>query len=230
MYHSDFIINKLANDEILAKKLDAAVSGVKEQILDQSHRIQDGATRLVYYTSCFTENYQDVCAKLKREDVRFLESLQQLIKDRRIISDMIQIYVESLIKNRNQSQLHYIQRTLMKASVNISTSSLTTQSFALGITTSICLGFNIHTSFSQKIGKVSALAATGIGFYGYVQEAAESAERLQVLSPAYYYALYMRKLEMMYFLVEPLFMKAHSFSTNLTSDDEVAKTIIYMVR
>lgn len=52
MYHSDFIINKLANDEILAKKLDAAVTGVKEQILDQSHRIQDGATRLVYYTSC----------------------------------------------------------------------------------------------------------------------------------------------------------------------------------
>ncbi|EOL8875701.1 hypothetical protein ACM9PQ_000241 [Enterobacter mori] len=41
-----------------------------------------------------------------------------------------------------------------------------------------------------------------------MQKAADSAHRLQVMHPAYYQALYLRELEMMYFLVEPAFMRA----------------------
>lgn len=115
-------------------------------------------------------------------------------------------------------------------SVNISTSSLTTQSFALGVTMALCLGSNVSTGIVRKVSKVSGLSVAAIGLYGYIQEAAESAERLQVMCPAYYQALYMRKLEMMYFLVEPMFMKAHSFMANLSSDDDVANAIFRMVR
>ncbi|MDF7680378.1 hypothetical protein PT300_07160 [Enterobacteriaceae bacterium ESL0689] len=230
MYYSDAIISKMASDKILARKLENALSGVKEQLIEQAARIQDGATRMAYYTSCFTDNYQDVCSKLKNEDVRFFEAFYQLVKDRRMISEFIQIYVELLLKNRTTQQLEHIKRLLMKMSVNISTSSLTTQSFALGVTMAICLGSNVSTGIVRKISKVSGLSIAAIGLYGYIQEAAESAERLQIMCPVYYQALYMRKLEIMYFLVEPMFMKAHSFITNLSSDDDVANAIFRMIR
>lgn len=230
MYYSDAIITKIASDKVLTRKLENALSGVKEQVVEQAGRIQDSATRLIYYTSCFTDNYQDVCARLKSEDVRFLKGLYQLAKERRIISTLIQIYVELIFKNKTSQQLEYIKRLLSKMSVYISTSTLTTQSFALGITMAICLGANISTGIVRKVGKVSGLAAAGLGAYSYIQEAAESVERLQIMCPAYYQALYMRNLEMMYFLVEPIFMKAQAFIANLSSDDDVANVISRMVR
>lgn len=230
MYYSDAIVSKMASDKALARRLENALSGVHDQVIEQASRIQDGATRMSYYASCFTDNYQDVCSKLKNEDVRFFEAFYQLVKDRKVISDMIQIYVEILLKNRTPQQLDFIKRLLMKMSVNISTSSLTTQSFAIGITTAICLGSNINIGIVRKIGRVSGLAVAGVSFYGYIQEAAESAERLQVVNPIYYHALYMRKLEMMYFLVEPVFVKAQSHMVNLSSDYDVANAIARMAR
>ena len=230
MYYSDAIVSKMASDKALARRLENAISGVQNQVIDQAARIQDGATRMAFYTSCFTDNYQEVCSRLQSEDVRFFEAFYQLVKDRKVISDMIQIYVEILLKNRTPQQLELIKRLLIKMSVNISTSSLTTQSFAIGITTAICLGSNVSVGIIRKIGKVSGLAVAGIGFYGYIQEAAESAERLQIMNPIYYHALYMRKLEMMYFLVEPVFVKAQTHMANLSSDYDIANVIANMVR
>lgn len=230
MYYSNAIIDKIASDKNLAMKLDSAVSGVKNQIVEQASRIQDGATRVAYYTSCFTENYQDVCSKLKSEDVRFFEALNQLFKGRKIISDLINVYVELILKNKTYQQLEHIKRLLMKMDVNIITSSLTTQSFTLGVTMAICLGSNISSNIVAKISKVSGVAVAGLGLYGYIQEAAESAERLQVMHPIYYNALYMRKLEMMYFLVEPVFLNAHVYTETIFSDNEIANTIARMVR
>lgn len=230
MYYSDAILSKLSSDKILARKLEEAFSGVKENVIKQAERIQDGATRMAFYASCFTENYQDVCSKLKNEDLRFLEALFQLVKDRRIISDLVYIYVELLLKNKTAQQLEYIKRLMMKMSVNISTSSLTIRSFALGVTMAICLGSNIGTGIQQRVSQLSGLTFTILGIYGHIQEAAESAERLQVMHPAYYQALYMRKLEMMYFLVEPVFMKADAFKINTLSDNDVANTLTRLAR
>ena len=230
MYYSDAIIDKMASDKDLAMRLDSAVSGVKNQIFEQASRMQDGATRIAFYSSCFTDNYQDVCSRLKSEDVRFFEALYQLVKDRKIISALIQVYVELILKNKTVQQLENIKRLLMKMSVNISTSSLTTQSFTLGVTTAICLGSNVSSSIVAKVSKVSGVAVASLGVYGYIQKAAESAERLQAMHPAYYNALYMRKLEMMYFLVEPIFLKAGLYMERISSDNEIANLIVRLVR
>ncbi len=104
MYHSDAIVSKMTSDKVLARKLEDALSGVKDQVLEHAGRIHDGATRISYYTSCFTDNYKDVCTRLKSEDVRFFQAFYQLVKDRKIISEMIHIYVEILLKNRTSQQ------------------------------------------------------------------------------------------------------------------------------
>ncbi len=230
MYHSDAIVSKMASDKILARKLEDALSGVKDQVLEQVSKIGDGATRLLYYTSCLTDNHQDVCTKLKEEDARFFYGVQQLIKDRNIISEMVRIYIEILLKKITPQQLDSIKRLLMKANIHISASSLTHQAFALGVTTAICLGMNVSMHIRNKIGGLSGMAAGSLGGYGIVQGAADSANRLQLLSPAYYQMLYFRKLEMMYFLIEPVFMKVSAFKTKDLSDDDVANAIINMVK
>lgn len=230
MYHSDLIIRDMQADKLMALQLEKALSGVKVQVLEQADKIGDGATRLLYYLSCYTDNYQDICAKLKVEDIRFFDGLQQLIKDRNIILEMFKVYIELLFENKTPQQLEYIKRLLMKANVYISTSTLTNQAFALGITMAICLGFNVSMHIRSRVGSVSGAAAGGLGIYGIIQDAADSAQRLQMMSSVYYQALYLRNLEMMYFLIEPIFIKSSAFKTNILSDDDVAKTIINMVK
>jgi hypothetical protein len=82
MYYSDSLITSIDAHKILALKLEHALTGVKDEVLKQAQLIDDGATRLSYQLSCFTENYQDVCLRLRKEDSRFLIGIVQLIKHR----------------------------------------------------------------------------------------------------------------------------------------------------
>ncbi|MCK6858033.1 hypothetical protein ABKU80_14995 [Enterobacter mori] len=102
MYYSEEIIRKIGTDKELAVRLDKALAGVKEGVVDYLNGLEDGVTRLLYYTSCLTDNYQDVCNKLISEDKRFLFSLYELIKHRDVIFRMIKIYIETLLKNKSE--------------------------------------------------------------------------------------------------------------------------------
>jgi hypothetical protein len=68
------------------------------------------------------------------------------------------------------------------------------------------------------------------GVYGVVQKAADSAYRLAYISPAYYAALYAQELEMMYFLIEPVFEQAGALKTQWASDSDIADVITRMIR
>ncbi len=74
MYYSEEIIKKIGTDKELAVRLDKALVGVKEGVVDYLNGLEDGTTRLLYYTSCLTDNYQDVCNKisLRIKDFYFL--------------------------------------------------------------------------------------------------------------------------------------------------------------
>lgn len=158
MYHSDLIINGIDANMLMLLQLEKALSGVKDQALEQANKIGDGATRLLYYTSCFTDNYQDVCAKLKEEDLRFLDGIAQLVKNRDIIYRMILIYFEEIFRFKTRSQLEAIQSSLLKAGVVISASSLNNQAFVIGITTTVCLGISFNASIIKWTSKVGDAA------------------------------------------------------------------------
>jgi hypothetical protein len=76
------ILLKNRTDKELAVRLDKAMAGVKDGFIDYLINPGDGATRALYYTSCFTENYKDVCKQLKNEDKRFLLGLYELVEQR----------------------------------------------------------------------------------------------------------------------------------------------------
>jgi hypothetical protein len=230
MYQSGMIIDRMANDKQMANQLDHAVSSVRDLMREDVNRIGDGVQRLTYYLSCFFDNYADVCAKQKIEDVRFLEGMYQLFRDRKIIYSMVKIYVDHLLKNKTPADLEYIKRRLLKADVNIIASSLTVNSFSLGVTAAICLSFSLSSYFVEFVKKGSRMSIVGLGLYGYVQKAAECAERLRLRDPLFYQALFLQKLEMMFFLIEPQFTKAQAFAVQKWSNDEIANALIRLVK
>jgi hypothetical protein len=230
MYHSDLIANQIANDKQLAKKLDAAVVAVRDQFIDQTNKTTSGLQRLLYHLSCITDNYQDVCSRLKGEDIRFIDGLITLIRDRRIIYSMLKVYLEEILKYKNNQQLEYIKKLLLRAGVRISVSTLSNQSFIMGVTTTLCLSVGFNRAFLRYTRASASWAIIGLTGYGNIQAAAESAERLQHMCPWFYQALYIRNLDMMYFIVESFFVKSGAFSINNNSEEEIANTLIKMMR
>lgn len=229
MYYNNEVTSYLQSNNILALKLDHALTGVRTMVSNQIEIIGAGAQRAIYYTSCFTDNYQDVCRKQKTEDIRFRNSVIYLLHHGNVAYDMLKIYFNEIIKYKTTDQLEHIIQILMALNVHIAASSLTNTGFALAVASAVDIGMNLSLEMSALAGRWTSGGIAVIGMYGAVQKAAESAQRLKFLSPPYYAALYARELEMMYFLIEPLFERANAFQQS-TSDQDIADIITRMIR
>ncbi|WP_410751030.1 hypothetical protein [Citrobacter sp. U14242] len=230
MYNNNEVISYLQANKILALKLDHALTGVGNAVSNQIEMIGAGATRVLYYTSCFTDEYQDVCQKQKSEDIRFTKGVYHIIRHGDIVYDMLKIYFEEVFRYKTSNQLEHIKQLLMAVNVHIAASSLTNTGFALATASFVATGLNLSLELSALAGRRAGQVVGGIGIYGIVQKAADSAHRLHITYPAYYSALYAQELEMMYFLIEPLFERAEAFKAQWVSDGEIADIITRMIR
>lgn len=230
MYNNNEVISYLQANKILALKLDHALTGVGKAVSSQIETIGAGATRALYYTSCFTDEYQDVCQKQKTEDIRFKNGVIYLLQHGNVAYDMLKIYFEEIFKYKTSDQLERIKQMLMAVNIHIAASSLTNAGFALATASFVAAGMNLSLELSALAGRRAGGVVGVIGIYGVVQKAADSAHRLHVQYPAYYSALYMQQLEMMYFLIEPLFERAEAFKAQWVSDDGIADIITRMIR
>lgn len=100
MYYQNDVISYLQANNILALKLDHALTGVGKAVANQIDIIGAGAKRALYYISCFTDEYQDVCQQQKTEDIRFRDAVYRLIGQEDIVYDMLKIYFEELLKHK----------------------------------------------------------------------------------------------------------------------------------
>lgn len=143
---------------------------------------------------------------------------------------MLKIYFEEVFRHKTSDQLEHIKQLLMAVNIHIAASSLTNSGFALATATFVAAGMNISLELSALAGRRVGQVVGGIGLYGVVQKAADSAHRLHINYPAYYSALYAQQLEMLYFLIEPLFQRAEAFKAQWVSDGEIADIITRMVQ
>ncbi|OMP93718.1 hypothetical protein [Raoultella terrigena] len=230
MYYRNEVISYLQANRILALKLDHALTGVGRTVSEQIKLTGAGAKRALYYASCFTDEYQDVCQRQKSEDVRFTMGVTQILQHGDVVYEMLKIYFEEIFKYKTSDQIEHIKKMLMAVNVHIAASSLTKVGFALAAATSVAVSMNLRLELSSLAGRAIGTASMIAGIYGIFQKAADSAWRLHITSPAYYDALYARELEMMYFLVEPIFERAGAFSAHRISDADVADIIAKMIR
>ncbi|MDY0971533.1 hypothetical protein [Siccibacter turicensis] len=230
MYNNNDVIGYLQTNRILALKLDHAASAVGEQVKDDVSITGKGATRLLYYTSCFTREYNDVCQQQKREDLRFRNAVIRILNNGDVIYEMLRIYFEEILKYKTREQLDQIKKALMAVNVHVAASTLTGAGYALAVATSVRIGLNLNVQLSVLTGRAAGTVAGIVATYGLVQNAADSARRLHLRYPAYYFALYIQQMEMMYFLIEPLFDRAGALDAQWSSDSALANIIARMIR
>lgn len=238
MYYSDSIITSIEAEKILALKLESALTGVKKNVIDTLKQMGDGFTRATYYSSCFMENYQDVCTRLKYEDVRFISGLIQLVKDRNIIFLMMRIYIEIHFKNKKEGQVQNIVRKLVGAGVHISTTGLTNRLLISSVAVAICQSFTFNALVYSRISRLRSLMLKGsvtttamaLNIYGLVQQASISANNLKRFNVYYYQALYEYHLEMMYLFIEPVITKNPYLNPAFITDDALVDLIIRLVK
>lgn len=230
MYNNNQVISYLQTNRILALKLDLAVSAVRQQVTNQVETLGKGTTRLLYYTSCFTDEYNDVCKQQKIEDLRFRNAVIRIIQHGDVVYEMLRIYFEEIFKYKTNDQLEHIKKVLMAVNIHIAASTLTGAGYALAVATSVRIGLNLSIQLSALTGRAAGTVAGFVATYGLVQKAADSAHRLHVQYPAYYSALYMQQLEMMYFLIEPVFERARAFEAQWSTDSGIANIITRMIR
>jgi len=230
MYDNSEVISYLQANKILALKLDHAVTAVGQQVANQVETLEKGATCLLYYTSCFTDEYNDVCQQQKTEDLRFRNGVIRIIQHGDVVCNMLKIYFEEIFKYKTNDQLEHIKKALMAANIHIAASTLTGAGYALAVATSVRMGLHLSMQLSALTGRATGTLAGVVAAYGLVQKAADSAHRLYVQCPAYYSALYMQQLEMMYFLIEPIFERASALEAQWSSDSGIANIITRMIR
>ncbi|MFB4666540.1 hypothetical protein ACE3J5_14765 [Enterobacter hormaechei subsp. hoffmannii] len=233
MYYSEEIIKRIGTDKELAVRLDKSLMGVKQGVVDYVNGLGDATTRLLYYTSCLTDNYQDVCKKLGSEDIRFICALYELIKHRDIIFRMLKIYIETILKNKNETKKKTILQKLTPFTTNYSIKYISKNGLIYAVASYICYGnkmnLAVQNALMKKIGSRVGWIVGGLNIYGIVQRAAESADNLKNFCPLFYNALYMEGLEMMYFLIEPIIMKSGYLNINTASDEEIVRALKRMM-
>lgn len=230
MHQNNAVISYLQANNILATKLDRAVSAVGKEVAEQVKTAGMGATRVLNYLSCFTDEYNDVCHQQKREDIRFRNAVIRLIQQHDIVGEMLRIYFDEIFQHRTSQQLEYIKQGLMAVNVHIASSALTSAGFAFATARLVKSGLNVNMHISARAGTVASVTLMVASGYGIVQKAADSAYRLYIQHPAYYAALYAQELEMMYFLIEPVFQRAGAFEPQWGPDSDIVNVITRMVR
>lgn len=230
MYNNNEVISYFQANKILALKLEHALTGVGKTVSNQVEALGKGATRLLYYTSCFTDEYNDVCQQQKTEDIRFRDAVYKLIRHGDVVYDMLKIYFEEIFKYKTSDQLEHIKQSLMAVNVHIAASSLTSAGFVLAVASAVRNGLNLSLEISALVSKRASRGIAAVGIYGVVQKAADSAHSLYIQYPAYYAALYEQGLEMLYFLIEPVFKKAGAIEAHWTSDHDISTIISKMIQ
>lgn len=230
MYSNKEVISYLQANSILAVKLDHAVSAVGQQVRNQIDTLGKGAVRLLFYTSCFTDEYNDVCQQQMREDIRFRDAAYKVIREGDVAFEMLRIYFEEIFKYKTYEQLEKIRQFLMAINIHIAASALSSAGFTLAVAGSVRIGLNLSLELSALAGTWASRGIAAVGVYGVIQKAADSARRLHIQLPACYSALYAQGLEMLYFLIEPVFQKAGAIEAQWASDNDIARMISKMIQ
>lgn len=81
----------------------------------------------------------------------------------------------------------------------------------------------------KNIRMASNIAFTAAGFYGRFEQAANAAEELSWNDPIFYWKLYGKGIEMLYFIPKPKLEKGLYIVNGKYSEDEIADTIVNLI-
>ena len=110
MYYRNEVIKYFQNNRILALQFDRTLAEVRKMVSDQISLIGSGAQRALYYSSCFTNEYQDVCKQQNQEDIRFAIALGRIVKGDSVVYEMLKLYFNEILKYKTAQQIEKIKK------------------------------------------------------------------------------------------------------------------------
>lgn len=223
--HNKFILERLNTPKEMALRLDQGMKNLALTVVKQAEILYDGAERLSWYTSCLTDNYQDVCTNLKNEDLRFVKQVASLVEHYDVILKMIEIYIDRLVSHLSFHEIVELDKKLGKMGANIYASGMTNKAIALAISSTITYGFSINREISSKLNFGVVL----VSFYGRFQQAAQAVNRLKTFDPGYYQALYLANVEMFYFLIEDKITHVGYINPAWSTNEQISNAIINLM-
>lgn len=123
-----------------------------------------------------------------------------------------------------------LKMIVAKIGADYVSSSLTNQAFGNAIIVAICHSFGMKVSVNKALNSMASLSIAIVGACGRVQMAADAANRLKIKNHYYYSMLYNKELEMLYFLIEPVIQKNNLTHFLRESDNDIASTIIRLLK
>lgn len=204
MLTSEYLKSKMEADRVIASQLESMTKKLKDNTISLTTNLYSGIERTSWYSSCLFEKYNDVCEELKFEDCRMFFSIVEVYKREDVILDMVKAYVDILMKNFDEHKQLMIAKSVLGTTSEIIINRAIKESIAYLLAKSITSSFGFGAIVRKKINTYSLHGITITAFYGKVQKAAMSARHLRDINPPLYWSLYSMKIEMLYFLIEPV--------------------------
>ncbi|AFR01529.1 MULTISPECIES: hypothetical protein [Pectobacterium] len=204
MQASEYLKYKMESDKVLATHLDDITKKLKSNTISLTTDLYNGMERTSWYASCLFEKYNDVCEELKFEDRRMFFAIVEIYKREDVILDMIKIYVDILMKNFDEHKQLMIAKSVLGTTSEVITNRAIKESISYLLAKSIASSFSFGAIVRKNINKYSLHGITLTAFYGKVQKASMSARHLRDINPPLYWSFYSMKVEMLYFLIEPV--------------------------
>lgn len=227
---SSMIKLKSSSERDAAIALDRAVKAVFQNNIEVMKDVISGVERTSWYSACLFDQYENECAELKSEDIRFITAVLEIYKRKDVVSDIIRLLINEELKNMDGSSIQKIDRLLTGLLSGYFSGRLTKTSMAYALSTLIVSSFNFKNEIIVQLNKYSLAVVTAASLYGKVHMAASEARKLKSLSPSLYFALYQNNIEMLYFLVSEKVNKALINSMGLRGEDRfisIIKTLTY---
>ncbi|MEW7313242.1 hypothetical protein AB1E22_11140 [Buttiauxella gaviniae] len=230
MDNADYLRMSMDANRKISISLEKGLANVQRNGKDVISSIYSGAERVSWYSSCFFDDYKDVCQELKEEDRRMIAAINEVFNRKDVIFNMIEMYIEYILDNFNESARKNIVTQITGLLAKNRVVFVTKSSMSYLIAKSISDSINFTTKIRATIGKTSNAILTLLDFYSYVQKAALSARRLKTFNPSFYKVLYLNKLEMLYFIIEPIVQKNIGHLNTMLSEDDAITIIGDMIK
>ncbi|CDH24098.1 hypothetical protein [Xenorhabdus bovienii] len=220
---------------VAALKLERAVEDTIELGEEVVETIGLGMRRTLWRTSYFFDDYKDVYERIIEEDQRMALNLNNLKnkESRNFIFKIIETYVEEIFKKNEEREKERIYGLILKFSSKVAVGKSIKLSVSYVIAEAIYFNV-IKSAIVKSIAKRFMSGFLNLAqVYGYYEKSSMAANRLKIQSPQLYWALYFKKLEMLYFIVEPELEKGlyliDGFNKKQINDEEVARVLAEMI-
>lgn len=220
---------KYTYQDKMAQTLDKAIVDVKETSASYIETIGLGLERGVMHLSMFFDGYEDVHEKTKEEDKRFFKMIYESATGENPVKEIVKLFFNYLIEDLDDNEIKYLNYAL-KTTLHSAGKMVTqggTRVYIATIVSELFYSAVLRNAIAKKmISKGSNLAMFVSAGYGVIELAARAKERLRYENPIFFNILYIKGIEMAYFIVEPnLSSELHMISGKKMNVDDIVKSI-----